>query len=58
MARWGEAVLERLSLGGNEVVLDAGCGSGRVTEQLAERLTEGRVIALDGSPAMIGQAPS
>lgn len=56
MARWGEAVLERLSLGGNEVALDAGCGSGRVTEQLAECLPEGRVIALDGSPAMIGQA--
>jgi trans-aconitate 2-methyltransferase len=56
MARWGEAVVARLPLAGDELVLDAGCGSGRVTEQLAERLPGGRVIALDGSPAMLDQA--
>jgi trans-aconitate 2-methyltransferase len=56
MARWGAAVLERLPLQGNETVIDAGCGSGRVTTLLAERLPNGRVIALDGSPAMIEQA--
>lgn len=56
MTRWGSTVLDRLPLRGNERVLDAGCGSGRVTEQLAERLPEGRVIALDGSPSMIEAA--
>ncbi len=56
MARWGETVLERLPLRGDERVLDAGCGSGRVTERLAERLPDGHVIALDGSPSMIGAA--
>ena len=56
MARWGVAVLDRLPLAGDETVLDAGCGSGRVTEQLAERLPRGRVIALDGSPSMVDQA--
>lgn len=56
MARWGSTVLERLPLAGTEQVLDAGCGSGRVTEELLEHLPEGRVIALDGSPAMIEQA--
>jgi trans-aconitate 2-methyltransferase len=56
MARWGSSVLERLPLDGTETVLDAGCGSGRVTELLAKRLPGGRVIALDGSPAMIEQA--
>jgi len=56
MARWGAGVLDRLTLVGDEVVLDAGCGSGRVTERLAERLPAGRVIALDGSPAMIAAA--
>lgn len=56
MARWGADVLARLALSGDETVLDAGCGSGRVTEQLAERLPRGRVIALDGSPAMIAVA--
>jgi trans-aconitate 2-methyltransferase len=53
MTRWGETVLERLSLAGDERVLDAGCGTGRVTERLAERLPRGRVVALDGSPAMV-----
>jgi trans-aconitate 2-methyltransferase len=55
-ARWGREVLGRLPLRGNEVVLDAGCGSGRVTEQLAERLPDGRVIALDLSPGMLDVA--
>jgi trans-aconitate 2-methyltransferase len=55
-ARWGAAVLDRLALRGDERVLDAGCGSGRVTELLAERLPHGRVVALDGSPAMVDEA--
>jgi trans-aconitate 2-methyltransferase len=54
--RWGVAVLERLELGGDERVLDAGCGSGRVTERLLERLPRGRVVALDGSAAMLEEA--
>jgi trans-aconitate 2-methyltransferase len=56
MTRWGEAVLDRLPLRGDETVLDAGCGSGRVTERLLERLPAGRVIALDGSPSMLAAA--
>jgi trans-aconitate 2-methyltransferase len=54
--RWGGAVLDRLPLDGDETVLDAGCGSGRVTELLAERLPRGHVIALDASPSMIEAA--
>jgi trans-aconitate 2-methyltransferase len=49
-------VLERLALRGGETVLDAGCGSGRVTRHLIERLPAGRVIAVDSSPSMITQA--
>jgi trans-aconitate 2-methyltransferase len=56
MTRWGAAVLDRLPLAGDERVLDAGCGSGRVTELLAERLPRGRVVALDGSSSMIETA--
>jgi len=56
MTRWGAAVLDRLPLDGDERVLDAGCGSGRVTELLAERLPDGRVVALDGSSSMIEAA--
>jgi trans-aconitate 2-methyltransferase len=53
---WGAAVVERLRLRGDEAVLDAGCGTGRVTEMLLERLPEGRVIAVDGSASMCEKA--
>src|SRR4051794_37241859 len=49
-------VLERLPLRGDETVLDAGCGSGRVTAMLLERLPDGHVIAVDGAPSMVEQA--
>lgn len=49
-------VLERLELRGDETVLDAGCGSGRVTRLLAERLPRGRVVAVDASPSMVAEA--
>lgn len=55
---WARQVLERLPLSGDEIVLDAGCGSGRVTRMLAERLPRGRVIGVDGSRAMIEEARS
>lgn len=50
---WARSVLDRLELDGDETVLDAGCGSGRVTALLIERLPEGRVLAVDGSPSMV-----
>jgi trans-aconitate 2-methyltransferase len=56
MTRWGSVVLDRLVLEGDERVLDAGCGSGRVTEQLLARVPDGQVIALDGSAAMLDTA--
>lgn len=49
----GRKVLSRLALDGDELVLDAGCGTGRVTEMLLERLPRGRVIAVDASPSMV-----
>lgn len=55
---WARQVLERLPLQGDEVVLDAGCGSGGVTRMLLERLPQGRVIGVDGSQAMIDEARS
>jgi trans-aconitate 2-methyltransferase len=55
---WSSAVIERLGLEGDETVLDAGCGSGRVTELLLEELPRGRVIAVDGSAAMVREAGS
>src|SRR4051794_40265109 len=56
MTGWGLEVLERPCLRGDETVLDAGCGTGKVTEALRERLPHGHVIALDASPSMIAKA--
>jgi trans-aconitate 2-methyltransferase len=53
---WAREVLERLPLRGDETVLDAGCGSGRVTLLLLERLPAGRVIAVDSAPSMVEHA--
>jgi trans-aconitate 2-methyltransferase len=53
---WGREVVDRLPLDGGETVLDAGCGSGRVTEMLLERVPRGRVIAVDASPSMVDSA--
>ena len=55
---WAVGIIERLALTGGETVLDAGCGSGRVTSMLIERLPQGRVIAVDGSESMIEQVRS
>lgn len=53
---WGMEVLERLELRGDEAAIDAGCGSGRVTAELIERLPRGRVLAVDASEAMVAKA--
>jgi trans-aconitate 2-methyltransferase len=53
---WGKKVLARISLRGDETVLDAGCGTGRLTRDLLEALPRGRVFALDVSQNMIDAA--
>ena len=53
---WAERVLDRLPLRGDETVLDAGCGSGRVTRMLLDRLPEGHVVAVDGARSMVEHA--
>jgi trans-aconitate 2-methyltransferase len=53
---WARQVLARLPLAGGETVLDAGCGSGRVTRLLLERLPRGRVVAVDASAEMVRHA--
>jgi trans-aconitate 2-methyltransferase len=56
MEALGREVLSRLELRGDETVLDAGCGSGRITQALTLRLPRGRVIAVDESPSMVDAA--
>ncbi len=49
---WGKKVLSRLQLRGDEFLLDAGCGTGRLTAGLLQALPHGRVVALDVSQNM------
>jgi trans-aconitate 2-methyltransferase len=56
MEALGREVLARLELRGDETVLDAGCGSGRITQALLDRLPRGRVIAVDMSESMVSAA--
>ena len=49
---WGKRVLATLALRGDEIVMDAGCGTGRLTALLAERLPDGFVVGVDRSDNM------
>src|SRR3954451_19411437 len=53
---WSEEILARLTLRGDETVLDLGTGTGKVAAMLLERLPRGRVIGIDGSARMVEQA--
>jgi trans-aconitate 2-methyltransferase len=54
---WATQILDRLPLEGGETVLDLGCGTGRLTEQLLDRLGPGgSVIGVDGSARMVEEA--
>jgi trans-aconitate 2-methyltransferase len=53
---WARELLDRLHVRGDETVLDAGCGSGRVTKMLLDLLPHGRVIGVDAAPAMVESA--
>jgi len=53
---WGLKVLERVHVHGNERVMDAGCGSGRLTEKLLDLVPHGHVVGVDLSQNMLDQA--
>lgn len=50
---WGRRVLSRLTVRGDERAIDAGCGTGRLTAELMERLPYGRLLAVDRSWNML-----
>ena len=54
--QWAAEQLDRLALQGDETVLDAGCGSGKVTAELVRRLPRGRVFGVDAAPSMVRHA--
>jgi trans-aconitate 2-methyltransferase len=53
---WGRKVLARLRLRGDETVMDAGCGTGRLTGELLAALPGGRVVGIDLSQQMLRKA--
>jgi trans-aconitate 2-methyltransferase len=50
---WGQRVLSQLKLRGDERLLDAGCGTGKLTRILLENLPGGSVVGLDLSRNMV-----
>jgi trans-aconitate methyltransferase len=53
---WGRRVLARISPRGDETVIDAGCGTARLTAELGILIPRGRVFAVDLSENMLRQA--
>ncbi|MGH2903246.1 MAG: class I SAM-dependent methyltransferase [Solirubrobacteraceae bacterium] len=54
---WGATVLARLSgIAPDASVLDVGCGTGRVTQELPALVPEGSVFAIDASQDMVDAA--
>lgn len=53
---YGRKHIAALDLAGNEAVLDIGCGDGRLTALIAQRLANGRALGIDSSPRMIALA--
>ena len=54
--RWGRQVLEWRKWRGDEMVMDAGCGSGLLTRRLVKRVPRGKVYAVDIDSNMVKQA--
>ena len=55
---WGRRLLEKRKWIGNEIVMDAGAGSGNLTKILADKVPRGQIYAVDADPNMVQQAKS
>ena len=56
--RWAEELLSKISIRGDERVLDIGCGDGKITAQISRLVPGGSVVGLDNSPEMLSFARS
>ena len=54
--KWGRELLPKLRLLGDELVLDIGCGDGKLSAEIAQLVPSGQVVGVDSSPEMIGFA--
>ncbi len=55
-AEWGRKLIEKRKWIGNEIVMDAGAGSGNLTKILANKVPHGQIYAVDDDPNMVEQA--
>jgi trans-aconitate 2-methyltransferase len=55
---WGRKLLDKRRWIGNEIVVDAGAGSGNLTKILADKVPQGHVYAVDADSNMVQQAKS
>ncbi|MHB1661930.1 MAG: class I SAM-dependent methyltransferase [bacterium] len=51
--KWGEELIEKLLLEGNESILDIGCGDGKISAKLSKLVKGGNVFAIDASESMV-----
>jgi trans-aconitate 2-methyltransferase len=56
--QWARELISKVKLQGDDVLLDIGCGDGKVTAEIAARLPKGFVVGIDNSEEMIGLAQS
>jgi trans-aconitate methyltransferase len=50
---WARELIAQLQLRGDEHILDAGCGDGKVTAEIARAVPRGSATGIDASPQMI-----
>ena len=53
---WARELLARVTLKGDEHILDVGCGDGKITAEIARAVPRGSVTGVDASAAMIAYA--
>ncbi len=51
--KWARELIFKLQLRGSERVLDIGCGDGKITAELAEKVPKGSVLGIDNSEEQI-----
>jgi len=50
---WANELVSKLALQGNEYLIDIGCGDGKITNSIAQKLANGIVVGIDRSESMV-----